>query len=633
MLNVHEPLLVNTIGHSAGALIFGIFLFLFLKDRSGSRFLRGSWLSFAAAGLAFLWDAGSLAAIIAATQNNGYDGFLIAFSFAMLSLLPAVLLHLALEANLYAIVGAGYALSFTAAGMHFWQQWHPHSHARENALILIPVGFGILTTLAASILGFRHGAKSRGDTSRILGAMCLFLFAISFAHFRSESPDSGWSSELIIHHAGIPLALFVLLQDYRFVMLDAFVRFLANVFLAALVTFVVIRTGLKLLLVETHSVPNPLYEALWLTALCLVLIGFALLRGRLQQWLTGAVFRRPSLDRALQKIRDRPAPQESERDYLSWAAGEMAAFMNTRQIELVSESRFAAVFGQADLLYPVPTADRAGPRGEADLAWAEAIVPLRFSQGDLQFVLLGRRRGGRRYLSEDLSCLGRLAAAVTEQVERLRAIEMQRLVSQAELRALQSQINPHFLFNALNTLYGIIPREAAGARRTVMNLADIFRYFLQPDKTFIPLEEELKIINAYLEIERLRLGPRLQTSIEVDDAALSVPIPILSIQPLVENAVKHGISAKSEQGLLSLRVLRHADHVLVSVEDTGPGMNGSSHNNGSSHSGSGAKLGLANVSRRLELCYGSNNSLVISSTSAGTRVEFEVPIAKVAKAG
>ncbi len=623
MLNVHEPLLVNTIGHSAGALIFGIFLYLFLKDRSGSRFLRGSWLSFAAAALAFLWDAGSLAAIIAATQKTGYDGFFIAFSFAMLSLLPAVLLHLSLEANLYAIVGSGYALSVTAAGMHFWQQWHPASHARENALILIPVGFGILTTLAATVLAFRHGAKSRGDTSRILGAMCLFLFAISFAHFRSELPDRGWSSELIIHHAGIPLALFVLLQDYRFVMLDAFVRFLANVFLAALVTFVVIRTGLKLLLVETHSVPNPLYEALWLTALCLVLIGFALLRGRLQQWLTGAVFRRPSLERALQQFRTRPAPQETESQYLSWAAAEMAAFMNTRRIELISESRFGREFGSTDLLYPVPTSHRT----DAEFAWAEAIVPLRFSQGDLQFVLLGRRRGGRRYLSEDLSGLGRLAAAVTEQVERLRAMEMQRLVSQAELRALQSQINPHFLFNALNTLYGIIPRENAGARRTVMNLADIFRYFLQPDKTFIPLDEELKIINAYLDIERLRLGPRLRTCIEVDDAALGVPIPILSIQPLVENAVKHGISAKSEPGTLSLRVLRQLDQILVSVEDTGPGMGAASE------AGSGSRLGLANVSRRLELCYGANNSLLISSSSAGTRVEFAVPLAKVAKAG
>ena len=609
MLNVHEPLLVNTIGHSAGALIFGIFLFLFLKDRASTRFLRGSWLSFTAAALALLWDLGSLGAMLAATRESGSEEFWIAFSFAMLSLLPAVLLHLSLDTNVRPIVVGGYILSFIAASMHFWQPLHPLSHARQNALILIPVGFGILTAAAVAILALRHGPLARGETSRILGAMCLFLFAISFAHFRSESPDSGWSTELIIHHAGIPLALFVLLQDYRFVMLDAFVRFLANVFLAAAVTYLVIRTGLKLLLVETHSVPNPLYEALWLTSLCLVLIGFALIRGRLQHWLTRAVFRRPSIERALQEIRSRPVPGECESQYLSWSAAEMARFSNTQRFELAPE------FGQADLLLPVP----AGHGHGHEPAWAEAIVPLRFSQGDQHCVILGRRRGGRRYLSEDFACLARLAAAVTDQVERMRSLEMQRLAAQAELRALQSQINPHFLFNALNTLYGIIPRENSGARRTVLNLADIFRYFLQPDRTFIPLDEELKIIHAYLDIERLRLGPRLVTRIEVDPDALAVPIPVLSIQPLVENAIKHGIAAKSEPGTLSLRIRCDADRINIIVADTGPGMSGSSSE------GSGSKLGLANVTRRLELCYGVSHGLSISSTPAGTKVEFNVP--------
>jgi two-component system LytT family sensor kinase len=611
--NIHEPLLVNAIGHSAGALIFGIFLFLFLNDRAGARFLRGSWLSFTAAALAFLWDIGSLAALISATRSNWNEQFLIAFSFAMLSLLPAVLLHLSLGENLRGIVYLGYVLSFTAAGMHFSQG------TRRIALVLIPIGFGILTVIAVAILATRKGTQAKGETSRILGAMCLFLFAISFVHFESSSTGHTWSSELIVHHAGIPLALFVLLQDYRFLMLDAFVRFLANVMLAALMTFVLIRTGLKFLLVETHSVVNPLYEALWLTALCLVLICFALLRGQLQLWLTRAVFRRPSLDRALQEIRSRPTAQESEAQYLAWSAARMAAFMHTDQCELIPESELAGILGETDLLYPIIAADRPDLRALPNFAWAEAIIPFRFSLGDIHAAILGRRRGGRRYLSEDLSCLARLATAVVDQVERLRGVEMQRLVSQAELRALQSQINPHFLFNALNTLYGIIPRDAAGARRTVLNLAEIFRYFLQPDKTFIALEQELQIINAYLEIERLRLGPRLQTEIDVDDAALGVQIPILSIQPLVENAIKHGLSAKTDPGVLSLRIRKEEAGISVTVEDTGVGVKQSSD------AGSGARVGLANVTRRLQLCYGASTNLTIDSSSEGTKVHFFVP--------
>src|SRR5262249_54500326 len=156
-------------------------------------------------------------------------------------------------------------------------------------------------------------------------------------------------------------------------------------------------------------------------------------------------------------------------------------------------------------------------------------------------VLLGRRSGGRRYLSEDLQALGRATAQVVEQVEQYHETEMRRLVAQAELRALQSQIHPHFLFNALNTLYGIIPREAKGARETVLNLADIFRYFLETGKSHLPLEEELHIVKAYLEVERLRLGDKLKIEIDVEPATLQVAIPVLSIQPLVENAVKHGI--------------------------------------------------------------------------------------------
>jgi two-component system sensor histidine kinase LytS len=213
-------------------------------------------------------------------------------------------------------------------------------------------------------------------------------------------------------------------------------------------------------------------------------------------------------------------------------------------------------------------------------------------------------------------------ALIVEQVERFRNSELQRLVSQAELRALQSQINPHFLFNALNTLYGIIPREASGARKTVLNLAEIFRYFLQSERSFIPLSDELKIVKAYLDIERLRLGPRLEIEIDVDEAALPVLIPILSIQPLVENAIKHGLSAITRPGLLRLKAKMMNDEVLITVEDTGRGI--ASPNGGTGDARVG--VGLANVKRRLRLCYGPETDLLVESSSAGTKVEFAIPL-------
>ena len=194
--------------------------------------------------------------------------------------------------------------------------------------------------------------------------------------------------------------------------------------------------------------------------------------------------------------------------------------------------------------------------------------------------------------------------------------------STSELRALQSQIHPHFLFNALNTLYGIIPREAKGARETVLNLADIFRYFLETGKSFLPLEEELHIVRAYLEVERLRLGEKLRIEIDVEPEALAVPIPILSIQPLVENAVKHGISPQARGGLLRLEARLEAHGALrITVRDTGAGF--------PTQNGWKSGVGLENVARRLRLCCGADAQLDIQSNTHGSAVSFTIPTAAV----
>ena len=203
---------------------------------------------------------------------------------------------------------------------------------------------------------------------------------------------------------------------------------------------------------------------------------------------------------------------------------------------------------------------------------------------------------------------------------------MQRLVSEAELRALHSQVNPHFLFNALNTIYGIIPREATRARRAVLNLADIFRYFLQSDKILIPLAEELKIVRAYLEIERLRLGPRLQTTIRVAKDAEQVLVPVLSLQPLVENAIKYGVSARNEDGWLRLSALKGDSVLNIVIEDSGPGPEAAWKEGAKA----GAGVGIANLSRRLQLCFGPEAGVKIQHGDFGTRVDFSVPLSGTA---
>jgi len=286
----------------------------------------------------------------------------------------------------------------------------------------------------------------------------------------------------------------------------------------------------------------------------------------------------------------------------------MAATVRTDDYAIVSQ---AQVDPEAKLHAPV-----VGVAGGPE--WAEAAVPIRLARGNSRLVMLGRRRGGQRYLGEDLDALAKAAVEIGGKVEALRQEEMTRLVSQAELRALQSQINPHFLFNALNTLYGTIPRESSTARRMVLNLADIFRYFLQSDKTFVTLADEMQIVRAFLEVEQGRLGERLTVEIAVDDAALPVAIPVLSIQPLVENAIKHGVAQRTEPGFVRITGKLDRDDLRITVENSAaPRPQGAP----------GAGVGLDNVRRRLEICYGTASELRTDFRLERAVVELRIPAA------
>ena len=216
-----------------------------------------------------------------------------------------------------------------------------------------------------------------------------------------------------------------------------------------------------------------------------------------------------------------------------------------------------------------------------------------------------------------MEALDRLTSVVTDQVERNRNAEMLALVSQAELSALQAQINPHFFFNVLNTLYGVIARENSTARRLVMNLAGLFRTSFAASSGVSSLAEEIKVVRAYLEIEELRLGPKLSTQFDIEDSVLGLEVPVLSIQPLVENAVKHGVARLEGGGFVHLRIRWEADSVVVAVSNSGVFREA-----GDGQSGHG--IGMTNVRRRLSLRYGTDD-LQVSTVNGITTVQFRVP--------
>ncbi len=208
------------------------------------------------------------------------------------------------------------------------------------------------------------------------------------------------------------------------------------------------------------------------------------------------------------------------------------------------------------------------------------------------------------------------AAAIRE--KEVRQAELERLKAQAELQALQAKINPHFLFNTLNSIAGLISEDARAAEQVTEKLADLFRYSLQSsERERVPLREELEAVRAYLEIEAVRLGDRLRFDLAVEDGLEEVEIPGLLVQPLVENAVQHGIAPKVEGGRVEVRVRRSGESCVITVQDDGVGL-------APEQAASGYALG--NVRARLQALYNGAASLNLKSSEPGTRVEIRVPL-------
>jgi signal transduction histidine kinase len=200
--------------------------------------------------------------------------------------------------------------------------------------------------------------------------------------------------------------------------------------------------------------------------------------------------------------------------------------------------------------------------------------------------------------------------------ERLRA-----MATEAELKALKAQIDPHFLFNTLNTIAALIPGNPVAAEATVERLAGMFRYVLAgSERRAVPLREELAFLDDYLAIEQARFGPRLHVDREIAPEAMEASVPSLILQPLVENAVRHGQS-KDGQVDLALQVTLNGDHVAITIADRGPGMPQDKAN------GPAWGHGLRNVDERLAKSYGEAYRLTIAANMpTGTRVSLRIPV-------
>jgi hypothetical protein len=202
----------------------------------------------------------------------------------------------------------------------------------------------------------------------------------------------------------------------------------------------------------------------------------------------------------------------------------------------------------------------------------------------------------------------------------LRAEQARREAAEARLAALQARTNPHFLFNSLNAIAGLVGVDPERAERAIEVLSESMRYALESTRTArVPLARELGAVRDHLELERLRYGERLRATLEVEPGLESVPVPPLCLQPVVENAIVHGIAQREGGGSLAVSARRDGAHLLLRAEDDGPGPHGSSH--------AGTGTALADLRARLELLYGGAASLEVAERPAGgCRVELRIPV-------
>jgi len=221
-----------------------------------------------------------------------------------------------------------------------------------------------------------------------------------------------------------------------------------------------------------------------------------------------------------------------------------------------------------------------------------------------------------------------LARMLSIELELAEIDIQKKLATQAELQALQAQISPHFLFNTLNTIASYCRRDGVHAEELLVEFAELFRRNLKRHRGLVSLKEELDFVDSYLRFEQHRFGDRLRIERDHERVALTARVPPLVLQPIVENAVAHGVTSRVGPSTVLIQSYVDGNDVVLAVQDDGPGLNASARASGREKRGgqSGHGIGMQNVQRRLQGLFGPDYGLTVKTPpDGGTRVEIRVP--------
>ncbi len=647
MTDTAVSLIAHPIGFITGAILYAMILILVLQTprTSFSRNVNGTQvtplrrLSLWTAMLGLLWNVGGLASfLLPAVSPAWLKHVLQVAALSALGFLPAVVVHSFLQSGIrqrvrgsrYFLLAGAYTLSAGAAVLNVLAVMPGTTVIAAEAMSLLALGFVLLLVVVLVDTVRRQGWDHHAG---VVTLAVLAAAAMPFSHH--QSGEYVWWVELIGHHVSLPLALAILYQDFRFAFGDIFLkRALSLIGLVGIAMGLYVGLGISyfaLRLEQSSPFMDGTLIGLWIAT---ALLYPYLSRG--VSWVVDTVvLRRPDYekfhDQVAQEIMQRDTPEA----ILDQCCAMLKPVLSTEAIEWISTQERESDGPPYRSSSRKPIVMRDAPDVIVDIP---TVGPPHYG------IRIGPLPHGRRLLSDDLYHLESLAHLVSRRIttvrvtherclQALREQEIQKLATESELRALRAQLHPHFLFNALTTIGYLIQTSPGKAVDTLIRLTDLLRSVLKGlDKEFSTVGHEMDLVQAYLDIERARFGDRLAVRVDIPESVRAVPIPALIVQPLVENAVKHGIQPSASGGRVWISAWieeggdgreRHVPPLLhLQVWDAGGGA-GYARNGG----GQGTGLGLSNIKQRLLLHYDECATIDIkSSPEHGTVVNLRLPM-------
>lgn len=385
------------------------------------------------------------------------------------------------------------------------------------------------------------------------------------------------------------------------------------------------------------TLPNDSHRVAGLAVAAIVLVAALViatpLLNQIIRRFTQRIFQQPDFEGELRSLAESMRQMTREQEVLTCAEAGMISLLHFGHANIIGigtlSPDLAVSLNTNEILEYQPGS------GTSQVAKADALVPVRH-KGNLSHVIaIARTADQRGFLASEASFLVNLANILSDRLETIRTEREKsereqreslliHQTTEAELRALRAQINPHFLFNALNTIADLIVVDTQRAERMTERLSDVFRYLLtHSQKPTITVREEIDFVRRYLEIEEARFRDRLQVRVQIDPAAAEMSVPALILQPVVENALKHGLGPKMSGGVLTISASHSERGLILMVEDDGIGLHRNGKNGNSRFKSTG--VGLTNTAQRLRTLYGETADMIMESPGKqGCRVTIRI---------